>query len=294
MAVTTITLPGAGARGGGRLSLEATWGLILVIPYVVFFLVFVVWPVVYGVWLGSDPASYSVLFRDPIFFRTALNTFVFLAVGINLKLFLALLLSGFFAGTRPWIRWLSIIFILPWAVPSIPTLFSFRWMLNSEWGMLNGMLWDFFGIEGPWWLVEPKLAFGSVIFVHIWKYLPFWTLILLAGRMAIPTDLYEAARIDGATPLQMFTNVTWPYLKNLYITSTLLSTIWSLGDFNSVYLLTGGGPAELTHVLATLGIRYAFNLHEIGTGVACVMVAVPILVPLVIVLVRRLGRGAEA
>src|SRR5215204_6138079 len=70
-------------------------------------------------------------------------------------LFLALLLSGFFATTRPWIRWLSVIFILPWAVPSIPTIFSFRWMLNSEWGMLNGILRDLFGIEGPWWLVQP-------------------------------------------------------------------------------------------------------------------------------------------
>jgi multiple sugar transport system permease protein len=294
MAVTTIALPRAERPPRRRLSLEATWGIVLVIPYVVFFLVFVVWPVVYGVWLGSDPAAYRRLFADPIFTRTAFNTFVFLAVGINVKLFLALLLSGFFAQTRPWVRWLSVIFILPWAVPSIPTLFSFRWMLNSEWGMINGILWDLFTIEGPWWLVDPQLAFGSVIFVHVWKYLPFWTLILLAGRMAIPTDLYEAARIDGATPLQMFTNVTWPYLKNLYITSTLLSTIWSLGDFNSVYLLTGGGPAELTHVLATLGIRYAFNLQEIGVGVACVMVAVPILLPLVIVLVRRLGRAPEA
>ena len=94
--------------------------------------------------------------------------------------------------------------------------------------------------------------------------------------------------------MQQFSYVTWPNLRNLYITSTLLSTIWSLGDFNSVYLLTGGGPAELTHVLATLGIRYAFNLQEIGVGMACVMVAVPVLVPLVMLLIRRLGRGAEA
>jgi multiple sugar transport system permease protein len=228
MAVTTVALPSrtAAPRAKG-LSLEAGWGIIFVIPYVVFFLIFVVWPVLYGLWLGSDPASYRVLFSDPIFNRTAFNTLAFLAFAINLKLFLALLLSGFFAGTRPWIRWLSVIFILPWAVPSIPTIFSFKWMLNSEWGMLNGILWDLFTIEGPWWLVEPQLAFGSVVFVHIWKNLPFWTLILLAGRMAIATDLYEAARIDGATPLQQFTNVTWPHLKNLYITSTLLSTIWS-------------------------------------------------------------------
>jgi multiple sugar transport system permease protein len=291
MATTTLAMPVPSRRERAGWSPEATWGLILVLPYVVFFLVLVVWPVALGFWMGSSPAAYRTLFADPIFGRTAWNTAVFLAVGINLKLFLALLLSGFFATTRPWIRWLSILFILPWAVPSIPTIFSFRWMLNSEWGMLNGILWDLFQIEGPWWLVDPQLAFGSVITVHIWKYLPFWTLILLAGRMAIPTELYEAARIDGASPLQQFQHVTWPYLANLYITSTLLSTIFSLGDFNSVYLLTGGGPAELTHVLATLGFRYAFNLQQLDVGVATVMVALPFMVPLVILLVRRLGRG---
>src|SRR5919202_521066 len=261
MAVTTVRLPSR-IRGERRprVSLETGWGLALVLPYAVFFLLFVVWPVLYGLWLGSSPRSYATLLADPLFLRTLVNTVVFLGVGINLKLLLALLLSGFFANTRPWIRWLSVVFILPWAVPSIPTILSFR----------------------------------SVITVHFWKSLPFWTLILLAGRMAIPADLYEAARIDGATPLQQFTHVTWPHLRNLYITSTLLSTIWSLGDFNSVYLLTGGGPAELTHVLATLGIRYAFNLQELGLGVATVMVALPILVPLVILLVRRLGKGAEA
>jgi multiple sugar transport system permease protein len=295
MATSTVALP-AGRDEPRRswMRLETGWGIALVLPYAVFFLIFVVWPVLYGLWLGADVRNYERLFSDPIFNRTAFNTVVFLGVGINLKLFLALLLSGFFATTRPWIRWLSVIFILPWAVPSIPTIFSFRWMLNSEWGMVNGLLWDMFQVEGPWWLVDPQLAFGSVITVHIWKYLPFWTLILLAGRMSIPTELYEASKIDGASPLQQFSYVTWPNLRNLYITSTLLSTIWSLGDFNSVYLLTGGGPAELTHVLATLGIRYAFNLQEIGVGMACVMVAVPVLVPLVMLLIRRLGRGAEA
>jgi multiple sugar transport system permease protein len=178
-------------------------------------------------------------------------------------------------------------------VPSIPTILSFRWMLNSEWGMLNGMLWDFFFIEGPWWLVDPQLALGSAVTVHIWKYLPFWTLILMAGRMAISSDLYEAARIDGASRLQMFGYVTWPQIKNLYITSTLLSTIWTLGDFNSIYLLTGGGPNELTHVLATLGIRYAFRMQELDMGVASVMTALPVLIPLVIILVRRLGRKVD-
>ena len=292
MAVTAVSLPER-RSGGLWASPETSWGIVLVVPYVVIFLVFVVWPVAYGLWLGSDPQSYVRLFNDPIYLRTVVNTAIFLGVGINLKLFLALLLSGFFASTRPWIRWLSILFILPWAVPSIPTILSFRWMLNSEWGMLNNMLWYWFGIDAPWWLVRPHLALGSVITVHIWKYLPFWTLILLAGRMAISNDLYEAARIDGASRLQQFFYVTWPQIRNLYFTSVLLSTIWSLGDFNSVYLLTGGGPNDTTHVLATLGIRYAFRLFQLDMGVATVITALPILVPLVILLVRRLGRRTE-
>src|SRR3954447_22339932 len=298
MAETTLPLSTAPAPAAPRAirwmpPTETTWGVVLLIPYAVVFAFFVVYPLVYGLYLGSDPASYAKLFNDPIYLRGVRNTLVFLLVAVNLKLILALMVSGLFVHPQRWIRWVSIVFILPWAVPSIPTILSFRWMLNSEWGMLNGLLWDVFRIEGPWWLVDPHLAFASVITVHVWKYLPFWTLILLAGRMAIPTDLYEAARIDGATPLQQFTHVTWPHLRNLYVTSTLLSTIWSLGDFNSVYLLTGGGPAELTHVLATLGIRYAFQLSEMNVGVATVMTALPILVPLVILMLRRLGKPVE-
>src|SRR5437867_12601218 len=85
---------------------------------------------------------------------------------------------------------------------------------------------------------------AMAILVHIWKALPFWTLILMAGRLAIPKELYEAASVDGASGWQKFRYVTWPSIRTLYLTSTLLSLIWTLGDFNSVYLLTGGQPAD--------------------------------------------------
>lgn len=274
----------------GRLDMETTWGLILVIPYVCVFLAFVVYPIGYGFVLGSDPESYRTLLDDPIFARTMRNTLLFVFGAVNLKLFLALLLSGFLAQPYRWIRWMSILFILPWAVPAIPSILSFRWMLNSEFGMVNHFL-GIIGIEGVWWLNRPDIALGSVFAVHIWKYLPFWTLILLAARMAVPRDLYETAELDGATAFQKFRYVTFPHIRNVYITSTLLSTIFTLGDFNSVYLLTGGGPVDATHVLATLGIRYAFDLGEIGLGVATVITALPVMVPLVILLIRRLGRG---
>ena len=277
----------------GRFDSDAAWGVILVIPYVIVFSLVVVYPILYGLVLGSNADSYRKLLDDPIYLKSAWNTLVFLILAVNLKLLLALFLSGFFYNTETWIRWVGIVFLLPWAAPSLPSIFSIRWMFNSEWGLINGILFRLFGIDGPLWLVKPDLAFGLVIATHIWKNLPFWTLILLAGRMAIPKDHYEAANVDGATRIQTFRYITFPALKNLYITCTLLSTIWSVGDFNSVYLLTGGGPTDSTHVLATLGIRYAFNIGDIRTGVATVITALPLVVPIVFVLVRRLGKGGQ-
>lgn len=288
----TVALPAVTAgRASGRLSNETTWGLILLLPYVLMFLAFVVYPVGYGLWLGSKPQSFVRLWQDPVFINAMVNTAIFLAVAVNIKLFLALLLSGFFVHERRWIRWLSFIFILPWAVPSIPTILSFRWMLNSEWGMLNAIIFKFFQVDGPAWLLSRWTGLGAICVVHIWKYLPFWTLILLAGRLAIPKDLYESADVDGASGLQKFAFVTFPSLRNLYITSTLLSTIMSLGDFNSIYLLTGGGPADSTQTLATLGIRYAFGMSEIEPGVSTVIVALPVMLPLLIIMLRRMSKG---
>jgi multiple sugar transport system permease protein len=125
--------------------------------------------------------------------------------------------------------------------------------------------------------------------VHIWKSLPFWTLNLLSGRLAIPGELYEAASVDGASKWQQFRFITWPSMQALYFTCTILSMIWTLGDFNSVYLLTGGGPADLTHVLATLGIRY-LRLDAVNLSMASIVCALPLILPLVYIMMKRLSR----
>jgi multiple sugar transport system permease protein len=265
------------------------WGRVLVLPYLAVFLIFVLYPVGYGLWLARDPQNYVKLFDDPIFFRTAINTVVFLLVAVNLKMALALALSGFFIQSRWWIKALSVLFILPWAVPSIPTILSVRFMLNPEWGVINMTYFRLTALDGPNWLNDPTLAMSFSMLMHIWKSLPFWTLILLAGRMAIPTEQYEAASVDGATRWQKFRHITWPSMRGLYLTSTLLSMIWTLGDFNSVYLLTGGGPADLTHVLATLGIRY-LRLDQIELAMASIVVALPLVLPLVYFMMKRLSK----
>ncbi len=256
------------------------------------FLVFVLYPVGYGLWLARNPASYVKLFEDPIFFRTVVNTIVFLLVAVNLKFLMALFLSGFFVHNRTWIKWLSVLFILPWAVPSIPTIFSIRFLLNPEWGLVNSLIFRLTAEDGPNWLNNPSLALFMSMLTHIWKSLPFWTLILIAGRLAIPHEQYEAAAVDGASRWQQFRYITWPSLQTLYLTSTILSMIWTLGDFNSVYLLTGGGPADLTHVLATLGIRY-LRLDQVDLAMASMVCAMPLVLPLVWFMMKRLSKGPE-
>jgi multiple sugar transport system permease protein len=268
---------------------EFTWAIAFLVPYAGLFLAFVAYPVVYGLWLGHQPSLYAELFADPIYQRTVVNTVIYLAVAVNLKMFGALMLSGFFMRRRRWVKALLLLYVLPWAVPALPAFISIHWMLNGQWGLLNNVIWDAFGIDGPGWLETSRwLALGSVIASHIWKWMPFWTVILLAGRMAIPQELYEAADVDGASGPRRFVYITFPLLANLYLICTLLSTIFTLGDFNTVYFVSGGGPALSTHVLATLGIRDAFEVGRPDLGVAAVMSALPLMIPLVILLMRKL------
>jgi multiple sugar transport system permease protein len=288
MTTQAATLAAAAPKRRATTTFEF-WGRVLVVPYILIFVVFVLYPVGYGLWLARHPESYAKLFDDPVFFRSLVNTIVFLGVAVNLKMVVALGLSGFFVQSRWWIKITALVFILPWAVPSIPTILSVRFMLNPEWGVINTTIFKLTGADGPNWLNDPTLALSLSMLMHIWKSLPFWTLIFVAGRLAIPSEQYEAASVDGATRWQKFRFITWPSMMSLYLTSTILSMIWTLGDFNSVYLLTGGGPADLTHVLATLGIRY-LRLDQLELAMASIVVALPLVLPLVWVMMKRLSK----
>jgi multiple sugar transport system permease protein len=273
---------------GHLLGSEYAWAVAFCVPYLAVFLAFVAYPVAFGIWMGSEPGLYATLLSDPIYPQTVVNTALYLGVAMNLKMFLALLLSGFFMRRGWWVKGLLMIFVLPWAMPALPAYMSIHWMLNGDWGLLNNFLWHLFGVAGPDWLSRRWSALGAVMASHIWKWLPFWTVILLAGRMAIPTEIQEAAKVDGATGFRMFAHINLPLLGNLYLICTLLTTIFALGDFNAVYFISGGGPANLTHVLATLSIRYGFDMAQPRLGVAAVFSALPLLIPLVIILMRKL------
>ena len=278
------------ASHGGMPGWEFAWAIGFAVPYSFVFLAFVVYPILYGLWLGGNPALYVELAGDPHYVTAMVNTLIYVGLGVNLKMVIAFLLSGFFMRKSWWTKGLLVLYILPWAMPALPGFMSIHWMLNGQWGFLNSVLFELFNIDGPYWLNDRWLGVTANISAYTWKNMPFWTVIFLAGRMAIPQELYEAAEVDGATGLRRFRHITFPLMAQLYLVSTLLSTIFSLGDFNSVFFVTGGGPAMSTEVLATLGIRYAFTLGDPRLGVAAVMTSLPVLIPLVLLLMHRLRR----
>src|SRR5205814_2068879 len=216
------------------------------------------------------------------------NTLLFVGIGVNVKMFLALLLSGFFMSRRWWIKPLLVVYVVPWMLPAVQACISFRWMLAGEEALVDRALAVVFGIDGPIWFNHRWLALGANIVAYVWKWMPFWTVIFVAGRMAIPRDVSDAATIDGAAGYRRFLHVTFPLLANLYLVCTLLSTIWTVGEFTTVYFVSGGAPVWSTEVLATLAFHYAFDAANPALGVAAVMSVLPLLVPLVIALMRAL------
>lgn len=273
----------AGPRGS-----DLTWAIAFLIPYVGVLLAFVIYPIGFGFWLGSRAESYGDLFDNPLFWTTVYNTFLLVGIGVNVMLFLAFLLSGFFILPGRWIKALLVLYMLPWALPALPAFLSLHWMFIGYGGFMNSALETIFGVEGPIWFNSYALAMGANILSYIWKWMPFWTLVFLAGRLAIPQDIYEAAAVDGASGLRRFTFITFPMLANLYLVCTLLATLWSVADFVTTYFVSSGAPALMTEVLATFSFRMMFDYGYVELGLAAGLIVLPVTIPLTILLIRRL------
>jgi multiple sugar transport system permease protein len=196
------------------------------------------------------------------FFTSVRVSAVYIVASIGLKFILgmamALLLNERFRG-RTLMR--GILF-LPWAMPTLIVALAWRWIYEgSPSGLLNLILIDYLGSDTiVQWLANPKIAIWSVIIATIWQGTPFWTMMFLAGMQAIPQEMYEAAKIDGANIFQRFFLITMPLLRSVIVITTLLSTIWTANSLNFIYVLTKGGPVNSTMTFPML----AFDLGIIG------------------------------
>jgi multiple sugar transport system permease protein len=262
-------------------------GLLFSRPHHVLFLAFVVSPLYFEVTQALDRYTYEVLFNDPIYVQTIVNTLVYVGIAVNLKLFLALLLSGVLDDDSRSTRFLSAIFLLPWAIPVLPGILSVRWMMSSQWGILN-LISEDLGLGTHHWLASRWTAISALIIFHIWKYLPFWTVIILAARRGIPRQLYEAGAIDGANPFQTFRYISFPLLAGIYLICSLLSMVFTMGDFTNVWLMTGGAPGDSTHVLATLAYRYTFRVGKLDWGVGVFATALPVTLLFIFILIKKI------
>jgi multiple sugar transport system permease protein len=218
-------------------------------------------------WVGLD--NFKRLFGDETFRRAALNTAYFsimevvLVVGLGLGV--AILLNhpmgryGFF----------RILLIGPWAIAPVANAVLWKWILNANYGVLNGLL-KTAGIIDSYqvWLGTAWSALNFLLLVDVWKSVPFVALLILAGLQRVPAVLYRAAYMDGANRFQSFIHVTLPTIRSVLAIAVVLQTIWSLRVFDIVFVLTRGGPADATALLNFLAYRVTFNFLDLGYGAA--------------------------
>src|SRR5262245_26623328 len=261
--VAPATLPRMGLTAR-LLEDEPVLGWLLLAPTIVLLTLFIAYPCGKGVWLSLTSATVGVpgafvgfknfvkIWNDSIFQRAAYNTFVYTGVAtvgkLVLGMWLALLLNRHFKGKRL----VRASMLLPFIVPTVLSTFAWKWMFDPTFSVLNWSLYHLGIIQTRiGWLTDPTMAMGSVILVNIWRGMPFYAITLLAGLQTVNPELHEAAAIDGATGWQRFWRITWPLLLPVTMVVTLFSVIQTFADFQLVYVLTGGGPANATHLFAT-------------------------------------------
>jgi multiple sugar transport system permease protein len=178
---------------------------------------------------------------------------------------------------------------LPWALPTLTSVLSWRWMLGDVGGIVNYLLMSLNLIDAPvGWLGEPALAQWSVVMVNVWRGTPFFGISILAALQAIPPSLYEVGDIEGANSFQKFRYITLPQTMSVVLLVTLISMIWTLGDFSVIWLMTRGGPANATHVFSTLSYITAFQNLQLARGVAISMSILPFSIILLIVIMKQI------
>ena len=274
---------------------EGVFGWLMMALPLLFLAAFVGYPFVYGILLSlqdrpvAKPGHFIGLhnfikdFHDPIFWRVTVNTFVYTGAATLLKMVgglgLALAMNQDFRMKNL----VRALLLLPFIVPTVLSTVAWLWMLDPAFSVVNRLL-IVLGVPrpGPSWLGNPVLAMFSIIMINTWRGLPFYGITLLAGLQTVPPELYEAATIDGAGGWHRFRYVTLPLLKPIILIVTLFSVIFTFADFQLVYVLTRGGPANATHLFATYAFDVAMGGGQLGMGASIALAMLP---PLALIII---------
>ncbi len=311
MAVGQRVLEVAGRSRAGRLARirewwehEAVFGYGLIVPALLLIAGLVAYPFGMAIyfslsdyWVGS-PGSFIGLrnFRDilgnEIFQQTVYNSFVFTAIAVVLKTVLGIWLAMLLFRPFRFKRLIRGAVLLPWVIPTALSVLAWRWMFDSLYSVVNwtAIHLGIVSAPGPNWLGMAGYAMTAVIAVNVWRGLPFFAIIVLAGLVSIPREYYEAAEVDGASSWGRFRHVTLPLLKPVLAVVILFSTIFTFSDFNIVQVLTSGGPVNTTHLFATFAYQMGLTGGNLGQGAAISLFLFPMLAAIVFVQLRYIRK----
>jgi multiple sugar transport system permease protein len=276
-------------------------------PIVILLVLFIAWPFFRALvisltvrtargetrFVGLD--NYIRLFSDPFYIQAVWNTFVFTTGSITFKFLFGMLAAVVLNSQKRFRNVLTGLVLLPWIIPSVVQALAWRSILDPLFGGLNPLL-IYIGVlrEPLSWLADPTLAMASVIAVNVWAGIPFFTVNFLAGMQSIDKDMYEAAEVDGATTWDKFLHITLPSLRYVIAVTTLLSTIWTFNNFETIFLLTGGGPGGATRVYSIMAYEMAIRGLRFGPGTAVAFSLTPVLAFFILLLSRYMRRDIVA
>ncbi len=274
--------------------------LIFVLPLVVIMAGLILWPFINAILLSLTVrsfvtrkeeyvglANYARLLHDSDFISAVGNTIVFTVASLCVKFVVGMAIALILNSKLPFRSILTGVMLLPWIVPEVVTALTWRSIYDPIFGGLNPILLQLGLINRPVaWLAEPGLAMASVIAVNVWKGIPFYTILLLAGLKAIDREQHEAAEVDGATVVQRFRHITLPGLRYVIIVTVLLSFISTFNTFGLVYLMTGGGPGGATRLFSILAYEKAIIGLRFGPGAATAFAMAPIMGVIIFILAR--------
>ena len=294
---------GSAVTSGSLLERESSLGVILMLPGALLLMVFMAYPFFLGIWLSVTDSmigqvgqyiglrNFQDLLTDSIFHQTAWNTFIYAMVTVPFKaalgLGLALVLNNHMRFSSP----VRAAVMMPWIVPTALSTLGWFMIFDPVFSPFSWLFKHFGWIkQNINFLGDPKLAISSVCLANIWRGTPFFGITILAGLQAVPNELHEAAAIDGAGLWHRFRHVTVPHIKGVVLIAGLLSIIWTFADFQLIYVLTKGGPANQTHIFGTYAYQIGLSATEIGMGAAIALYMFPILTVFAIILLVYLRR----
>jgi multiple sugar transport system permease protein len=302
--VATVARPLAAPRAAASARRGPKYAAyLLVLPAAIYVLALIGFPLALGIWYSLTDVTvardgqfiglknFLDSLRDSTFRLAVRNTFIIAVISTAAKITLSVALAFLMLGAFPGRRLMRTLFVLPWTVPIALSTIGWKWMFHSQYSVINWLLLKA-GIidQNIQWLGTPVAAMAAVILVSTWRAVPFGAITVLAGLTAVPTDVVDAARIDGANWWARFWRVIVPIIAPILFIAVLFDLIFTLTELTVVYLLTGGGPVDQTQVLPNYALQVGVIGTQLGQGAAIAVFFLPLLLFLTVVALRYIAR----